>query len=542
MKKDTMGFFEFDIPYALSALAAGSFSIRKYLKNLKEPYPMIFADAPVRAEPDRPVPVACIIKNLENESISLNRIKITVLKKREPVYTARPIEKEITIRSKYWHKVYYVSIPSGVHGEVEIDVTFEVGLRNMTKMFHNDSLRGTKHKPVKVYIGKEPLPAYKEFCFGDLYNREYFARYEDHDSAPLRVKADFEYAKGNLFMAASDNSFDTSGFDGESDNLTDEQKWQKFRRNIESWNEKGEFIILPGELISCRNITGKNINLVILNNKNLVGKCANGKYGMVPSQTDAALKEFLNNTGARSISIASEAAKKASIFESLIRKKGVWNLQDLTDQGLTAVHVGIDKDYELTSSEKLKWVFQLLNGGRKAIISGSNYYDYSQRKQRFGFPVFSKKEDGAVYNNARIGIICSRPYTTDKIINSIKKGRVVVTNGPLLDFYIQNELGEKAILGGEIDGKGFTLNYRFVSSPEFGPVKKLCLYSGDLKVQKEELIYNIHFQKNNYDLYGAIDFEAPGNISYIRGELFSEAENSTKFCLTNPIWISERVF
>ncbi|MCP4724555.1 MAG: hypothetical protein GY863_05950 [bacterium] len=537
-----MDFSDLNISLALTALTSGRFSIKKYIKNLKEPYPVIFADAPVRVEPDRPVPVACMIKNLENESIIIKKIKITVMKKREPVYTARPVEKEITIRSKFWHKVYYVSIPSGVNGEVEIDVTFEVGFRDLNKTFHNDSLRGTKHNPVKVFICKEPLPAYKEYCFGDLFNREYFTRYEDHDCAPLRVKADFEYAKGNIFMAASDNSFDTTGFDGENNDLTDVQKWQNFRENIESWNEKGEFIILPGELISCKNITGKNINLLILNHKKTISKVVNGKFGPVPGHTDHKLKEFLNNIGSKSISIASEAAEKASLFESLIKKKGVWNLQDLTDQGLTGIHVGIDKEYELSNNEKLKWIFQLLNGGRKAIISGSNFHDYFQKKSRFGIPVFKKSGEKSAYNNARIGIISSRPYTIDKIINSIKKGKVVVTNGPLLDFYIQNELGEKAIIGGEIEGTVFSLNYRFVSSPEFGPVKKLCLYSGDIETHKEELIYNIHFQKNNYNLYGAIDFEAPGNKSYVRGELFSDAENSMKFCLTNPIWLSERKF
>ena len=139
----------------------------------------------------------------------------------------------------------------------------------------------------------------------------------------------------------------------------------------------------------------------------------------------------------------------------------------------------------------------------------------------------------------QIALVKFPGFSPEKVIQNIKEGRTVVTNGPMLDFIVQNENGEFSRIGGTITGKKLTVNFRLVSSHEFGPLRKLCLYFGDIKSHKEELIYNIHFDKNNFRLRGAIDFEAHEGPCYLRGELFSGSAEETHFCLTNPIWLTK---
>ncbi len=519
-------------------IGAAGFSVKKMMKDLNSPLPVFVTFVPERVEFERPVPVVCIIKNLNNESISLENIKINILKQRELVFSTKVHEKSTTIRTDYWYKLFFVEVPSGINGNIEIETKIEVNVLGKNNLIKNDSYRFSSHDPVKIFLGREKLPRLGGYYFGDIFNHDYFSIFEDSDGLPLEVKTDFEKAKGNDFTAASNNSFDCLTNDNNNGSAS-EKDWHSFLKKVQEINENSEFVLLPGDYINCTNNKGKHVPVIILNNQKYFERSANGKFGLIPKNVNTSIKKLKSCLAPDTISIASKTARKPSIISGLFRKKGSWKLKDLILADTTGIHIEISKLYEQSKNERTKWINQLLGGSRKALMSGSGFYSGEKSRTRFKRSVLSsKKREFTKYS--RLGVLCEKGLTQGNLVDCIKKGKTLITNGPLLHFHVSNENEDLAYIGDTISGEELTVNFRLASTPEFGQLKKLCLYLGDLSTKKEEMIYKIFFDKNNYKLKGAINFEVHDNTCYIRGELFSGHGNDSFYCFTNPIWVTKK--
>ena len=358
---------------------------------------------------------------------------------------------------------------------------------------------------------------------------------------PIPLSAAIAKATGLSFFAAADQSYELKDSDSNTEHIDGKiVRWERFQKAVDSWNKKHEIIILPGEEVSCRNRRGGDINLLIINYPEFIHRSTGQAEGNSGSKLDSSLNKVLSRTGSNTLTFAVHPEKKHSFFTLLFFRKGQWGTFDLTLSGLTGLQIYNGQNGLFLDQGLSRWIRLLLMGERKFVVAGNNVHDCFKRmkKKRFPFSLKRSREGlKQLFGNVRTGIYCTPPIIQEKITASIRNGRSVITNGPLMDFTIRNEMGERSLLGGELKGSLLTIKYRAVSTPEYGSISRVCFYSGDISARVEEPIYTVDFQNSEYSVQNEINLEPLCSYGYIRGELFSGDNEQKRFCYTNPIWI-----
>lgn len=503
--------------------------------------PEVVTGAPNRIEPGMPVPLVCMIKNAGNQTIILESINVKIKKNRRTIREITALKNPIDVRSSRWHKAFLVPLPDDLSGSFEIDTTIRLRRNNKVYTFRNDSYRGGGHKTVKAYRARDPLPGLSNFCYGNLHCHQYTKINSDFSGISIPVYAEIAKAMGLQFFTAADYLYESSVLNSNTGQDDSEMgKCERFQKAVDAWNKKNEIIILRGEEVICRNRSGGDVNLLIINYPEFIHRSTSPEAGNSDSKLDSSLNELLSRIDSETLTFAVHPGKKPSFIALLLFRKGEWGTFDLTLSGLTGLQICSGHNGFFLDQGLLRWIKLLLMGERKFVIAGSEEHCNFNRNGRKRFPFLSGRDTadlGQVFGEVRTGIFCTPPIIPEKIVESIKNGRLVITNGPLMDFTVRNEIGERSLLGGELNGSMLAVKYRAVSTPEYGPIRRLRFYSGNISARVEEPIYTIDFRDRKYSVQNEINLEPRGAYGYIRGELFSGDNEQKLFCYTNPVWI-----
>ncbi|TFH39934.1 MAG: DUF11 domain-containing protein, partial [ANME-2 cluster archaeon] len=122
------------------------------------------------------------------------------------------------------------------------------------------------------------------------------------------------------------------------------------------------------------------------------------------------------------------------------------------------------------------------------------------------------------------------------ILNALKNGHSIMTDGPVVVFDITNETGEKAIIGDEINGNQLSMDIEWKSTPEFGNIDHIYIQRGIIGENETELT-ELSFSPDN--LEGTRTFNINSHLplekdSYIR---INATTDKGYRAYTNPIWV-----
>jgi len=121
------------------------------------------------------------------------------------------------------------------------------------------------------------------------------------------------------------------------------------------------------------------------------------------------------------------------------------------------------------------------------------------------------------------------------IMMTLKSGNITLSNGPALDFHIFDNKDQCYFMGmqtSEAD-KG---KVNIVSGREFGPIKEILVYQGNIKRQKEIVYFNQTFSDVNYSLNLTFNINDKQFSGYYRVEVQTEGTNGLHVAFSNPIW------
>jgi hypothetical protein len=192
----------------------------------------------------------------------------------------------------------------------------------------------------------------------------------------------------------------------------------------------------------------------------------------------------------------------------------------------------INNDYERDLGLE-QWKRLLLNGRKDVFVAGGSdaHGDFSHATTVLGdFDNAFGKVRTCVYTET---------FGNDKILNALKNGHSIMTDGPLVVFNITNNHGETAIIGDEIAGRDFSLNLQWASTSEFGNVDHIYVHRGIIGENETE-ISGLSLAPDN--LEGNITFNdlqsyiPSDNDSYIR---INATTDKGYRVYTNPIFIKE---
>jgi len=168
----------------------------------------------------------------------------------------------------------------------------------------------------------------------------------------------------------------------------------------------------------------------------------------------------------------------------------------------------------------LKWTQLLLQGKKYFILAGNdahgNFNIMRQIKSPF-WKLFSSSKQ-----------VFGKFFTAFKFPNNdpvagIKNGEIIVSNGPFLNFQLQQNKQIHNIGSSCSKGKA-TFVYEAVTNIEFGKISKTTLHIGDLTNMQEAKIENPESGK-------VIDLPECG---YLRMSMKTEKDG---LAYTNPIWV-----
>ena len=495
----------------------------------------VITAAPFRIEPGMPVPLNCLVKG--QTPFRLESIKVAIKQEGRTIRAASVLKKPVEVHPGEWHKVILIPLPDKISGNFEIETIVRVWKNGKIRTIRNDSFPGGRKRPLHVFRARYSLPRFSNFCFGDLHYHCYNAGNAKSFGTSLSVSAEAAKALGLHFFAVTGkmNEMDdkkiahTEGGNG---------TWEIFKKKVETWNSRNEFVILPGEEIRCKNHQGRDVDLIILHLPGPTGSSKRTQPQVRNVSSKDGLKELLSRVDSSAVAFAVHPVKETSLLDRWFFSRGRWSKYDLTLSGLTGLQVYNGQREDFLELGLKKWIELLLRGERKFILAGSEAHaDFNRTKKPHDTFNFNGNNS---FGKARTGILYFNPITPEKIVASLKRGTAVITNGPLMDFTVRNEAGKRSLLGGELSGALFTIKFRAVSTPEYGSITKLRLYSGIISARTEEAIYTMDLRDTRYSLKGEVSLEPRGEYSYIRGELRSGDSGNTRFCFTNPIWLRQQ--
>lgn len=517
------------------------YSFKGIYSRLKKKEPEIIADLPHRIEPIGPIPILILIKDADQFPILLENIQIE-LRSQEQSEQFDFKFNSLTISDKFWHQVLEIEPSKNFSGRATVNVTIQVTLNGKKRIIKNDNYNCTGHAPLEVFLSKNELPKSTGWYFGEFHCHTSYTNDQVEFGAPLQATAHLARAMGLSFFCATDHSYD---LDDDRYNFLKKDphlnKWLELQAEIQKLNKQNpQFVIVPGEEVSAGNSRNRNVHVLILDHPEFLPGDGDSAEKWLQTKPNYSIEDILDKIDADADAVAFAAHPEITppFLQWLLVRRGKWGLRDYRHPRLNGMQIWNGSEEGFKASVE-RWTLLLLQGRRIFISGGNDAHGNFNRFRQIGFPFFTMRENHKhIFGKVRTGVYLEDDLSLKGILEAFKRGRMVITNGPFLNIKVKNELEQQARLGEAISGNSFQIEIECHSTPEFGILKQIQIYRGDLVHKKEKTIKQInHFSAPFQHSERIVVIENIGP-SYFRAELFSEISSKIFHCLTNPIWIN----
>jgi hypothetical protein len=501
---------------------------------LKRRQPEILADAPFRVEPSSPIPLLCLIKDAHRYPVTLERVSVSV---RAPSGSIRRIDFpfDVSISEAFWHCV--LPIEASEPGRTLLDVTFHGTRKGKRWTVRNDNYRTASHDPLLVEVASEPLPGAEGWYYGEAHAHTQYTNDQVEFGAPIAATVELARAMGLSWFAATDHSYDLDDCpDDFLRNDPDHPLWRALKRDIEqAHREHPDFVALIGEEVSCGNAEGQNVHLLAYGLSDLIvgkGDSAERWFRTRPDRSVPDVLEEVHRQGA--VAYAAHPLEPMPFFQRRLVRRGNWRREDLLYEGLSGLQFWNGKrDAGLVRGRKA-WIDLLLEGKRVSALGGDDAHGNFNRFRQIGVPFVTMREsDQQRFGAVRTGLYLPDGLSERGMLEALRLGRSVVTDGPFVAFGLEGEVGERVCIGGEIPCGKHWLELEAETTGEFGDFREIILYRGDLTRGKEEVFQRWTRKERQLSVRTKVEVAPP---CYLRAEGRTERGYE---CLTNPIWIGQ---
>jgi hypothetical protein len=518
------------------------YTLKGVFSRLRKTEPEIIADIPHRVERGAKLPVLIIVKDAHQHPIHLESVDIEIRNNGKTQCEHFDLHA-LKMAIPYWHRVLEISTTDEFEGRSEVDVFIKITQEGKSKFIKNDNYAATSHAPFELNIAAEQLPHINGWHFGEFHCHTNYTSDQVEFGAPLGASALLARAMGLTFFCATDHSYD---LDDRPDNylLTDPNltKWKTMQSEIREINrQNADFVIVPGEEVSVGNHQNRNVHFIILNHPEFLPGAGDGAEKWLRTKPDLLISEVLDRINSNSVAFAAHPTAKPPFLEWLLVRRGSWRLRDCRHAGMHGLQIWNGVDDGLEEGKQL-WIQLLLEGRRIFISGGNDAHGNFNRFRQIGWPFLTMRENHQhLFGAVRTGVLLENALTLDHLLEGFKRGRMVVTNGPLVDVRAHNRRGDRVGIGGEISGSEIAITCECKSTQEFGGLSELRLYCGSLTENKEKLLFSRSTFGDRFHHREQLDFNGPPEKCYFRAELNSERGTRKLLCLTNPIWLQPQL-
>jgi len=306
-------------------------------------------------------------------------------------------------------------------------------------------------------------------------------------------------------------------------------------------SENSDFAVIPGEEISCRNSHERNVNFLLFGDEHFFQGSGDGAERWLHTRCENSVADVLNQKHQDSLAFAAHPMEPVSLLQQILLGRGSWSFEDLSDPRITGIQfangmhgVGFDRGYHA-------WIRSLLQGRRAFCLAGNDAHGNFNRFRQIGIPFLQIREtDEQLFGKMRTGVFIEDGINEANVKNSLRAGRSLITDGPVINLLIDGNDKPHTSLGERFIGSNCGLELVAKSTREFGEIKEVRVLVGVIGNQVEQPFYSER-------LSGIFDHQHSFSVQiskpmYVRAEVYTSDQNDSDkcqhFCFTNPIWLT----
>jgi len=420
---------------------------------------------------------------------------------------------------------------------LEIECIATVKIKNHVHIVKNDNYSTLSNGNFKTYIDSEPLPSPAEWIWGDLHSHSSWTEDQVEFGIPAENISTLAKPMGISFCALTDHSYDLDDLpDYWTKNDSELKKWKKSRKQIKLLNNNiDNFLIIPGEEVSVDNGLGKNVHMAVLNSSKFYFGNGDGFEKLISKASINHYARILDNLPKDSMAFAAHPQAKPPILQKFFIKRGVWNQWD-SHQKLSGYQIMNGSLKEDFINGKKKWIQQILKGKKKYIYAGNDSHGNFNRFRQVKLPMWKLHERNyQIFGEHLTAVKSTITRGVENLLDDIKNGQVIISNGPFVNFTIHDDSNHKALIGEELLSIPTKSNITSISTKFFGILKNVKIILGDIDKRQEIVYHNISISGHSRKTL-SVQLNNLPDRGYFRVEVFTQKD---KFALSNPIWYSK---
>lgn len=509
------------------------FPFSRYFKK----QPEILFDVPSRIDPGQRLPVLLLIKDADRFPVILESARIRIGEEKS---TGLNVTLNLKVADRLWYRILPMDIPETFRGQtVSVHTELNLICRNKKLTVRQDNFPGMKRKPFRVHAARERLPLPDSWIAGDMHIHSDYTSDQVEFGAPLSATAELAKAMGLSFAAVNDHSYDLD--DEEKNYLKNDPslpKWKRFREEIKNLNDKDQsFILIPGEEVTSRNSEDRNVHCLVLNEPRYIPGSGDGAEKWLNTRSEHSVRELPDLVSDDAWVIAAHPMEPVPVLQRLLINRGNWKAKDCAMPGLHGLQI-LNGSRDAAFYKGLQeWIKLLLDGKRIYIFGGNDAHGNFSRFRQVRLPMISliEKEGFQIFGQAKNVLRISEDrITLQAVLDSIRQGRAIITDGPFLSLTLTNDKNDQAELGGTIAGHNLSVHIETASTAEFGILSDVRIIYGKIH-DEEKIIGGFHPGQYQFRHDMELSADTPG---YIRAELETADGH---YAYTNPVWIIEDV-
>ena len=522
-----------------------------HIKLLKPRYyqkqPEIIADVPIRTsrKNNSILPVLLIVKDANLFPILLKKIEIKIIGKNQKIKVIKQINKNIS--QNYFSEIININLDKFKPEQILfITVKFYIKQNSTKYIVLNDNYKNLSKKPFQTYFAEQPLPYPLDWFAGEPHYHSNYTSDQVEFGADIPATKEMAKSLGLSWFFVTDHSYD---LDDKEDNYLindpDIPKWKKMKAEVKKQDSK-DFRIVHGEEVSIGNAEGKNVHLLAINHDEFIeghGDSAEKWFRNKPTTKITNYKIQITNKSQitneqisnpapcnphlapctshpEPLFIAAHPNERIPFLQKLTLRRGNWQLEDYLQSGIKFLQIINNSDLNKVDKSIAYWKNLLLKGHKFFILSGNDAHGNFNVMRQIKIPywkLFSSQHQ--VFGKFHTVF----QYPENNPIKGIKNGKIIISNGPFLDFWLE-EKKRKFEIGSTVKLEKAKLCYETATSPEFGKITFINLFIGDINLQKEKKVKD---PLNNA-------FLILPKKGYLRMSLSTSKMGRV---YTNPIWI-----
>ena len=502
--------------------------------------PEIIADVPHRIGPDRALPVLLLVKDADKFPITLLQVTVDIQCGSQKTNLLTE-EMDTQVADEYHEWLWFIKIPKEFSGsEVMIDVSVQCEIDGKTIHVNNDNYPQLSHAPFRVFVDYHPLPCRDHWYYGDLHCHSNYTSDQVEFGASVVTTAEMARSMGLDFMAVTDHSYDLD--DLPDDYLHNDPlvgKWGRLWRSVEQVNTRhADFTVIPGEELSAGNALDQNVHYLILNNRVFYEGFGDSFEQGFKSRPQWRIDRVTGLLQPGALALAAHPENKPPLSQKLLINRGKWTDADYRVDGLHGVQMWNGNTKHFRKHGLAKWRELLLSGSRLTLVAGNDAHGNFNRFRQLTIPFIHMAEHNQeVFAQAKtvVHISDGRPGI-ESIIDAVRNGRVVVTDGPFAEFTLENG-GRSAGIGDTIAGTDADIDIWAESTPHFGVIDQVVLYIGNLRTRRESRRVMTGYSHKDYSVHIRETLTDLPESGYIRLKVISKTKSRAAYCYTNPVYV-----